>query len=208
MSRGKLVVFSGTEGSGKKTCFNTLKDMFRRDGSFLFISEFSGCERAGAVHAFARYGELTPFEQFHIYLATRSIFFRKAVLPAIDTGINVICNKSAEMTWAKQVFALNKKEEYGDLFWQCLREMMHGTSADLYIDFHLDPKVALLRHHGIEEEDDELDEVEVSFNRKVREGIDDFFSRVRANVMPVDSMKPPVVLHQEVKSLIQNFVSK
>lgn len=179
---GKFIVFSGTEGSGKKTCFTALKDIFRRDTSLLFVSEFSSNENAAVVRAFAGYSTLTSFEQFQMYIAARSIFVRETIVPAIESGVHIVCNKSCEMTWAKQVFAMDKQSEYGELFWQFLGRMMHGVAPDLYIDFRIDPKAALLRHHGlVDDEDDELDPEEVSRNYKIRDGIDDFFFRTKVN---------------------------
>lgn len=209
MQKGKFIVLSGIEGSGKKTCFNVLRDVFRRDTSIIFVNEFSSSERTATIRAFAGYFNLTSFEQIQIYIATRSIFIREVVLPAIESGVHVVCNKSAEMTWAKQVFAQDRQEEIGNLFWHCLDSMMHGIMPDMYIDFRIDPKVGLLRHYGLEDgEEGEFEEGEVARNQKIREGIDNFFYLTKAKTIPVDAMKPPLVLHEEVKALIQNFFSK
>lgn len=104
--RGLFITIEGTEGAGKSSIVRVLRErIFCKRNDFLFTREPGSTEIAEEIRRIV----LTPFsEKMHkdteilLYFAARAQHLHAKIYPALEQGINVICDRFTDSTYAYQ----------------------------------------------------------------------------------------------------------
>jgi dTMP kinase len=175
MKKGYFVTLEGGEGSGKSTIINYIKDFLENDGKKVVITREPGgidiAEQIRSVILDKKNTKMDGRTEALLYAAARRQHLVEKVLPSLNEGNIVLCDRFVDSSLAYQGYArgLGINEVYsinkfaiGDLM----------PDLTLYLD--LDPQIGLNRiakNKG--REINRLDLEEINFHVNVREGYEE-----------------------------------
>ena len=109
MRRGRFITIEGGEGAGKST---QLRQLVRRlDGQgieVLTTREPGGTEGAEAIRELIVHGPVErwrPLSELYLFMAARDDHLHRAILPALDRGAWVVCDRFADSSRIYQGYA-------------------------------------------------------------------------------------------------------
>jgi dTMP kinase len=104
--RGKFITFEGLDGCGKSTQLNRLADVLRAEGIDLIVTRQPGGtpigEKIRAVLLDSRTEGLADLTELALMFAARSQLINEVVLPALDNGQWVLCDRFTDSSEAYQ----------------------------------------------------------------------------------------------------------
>ena len=179
MKRGRFIVIDGGEGAGKTAVLKWFAEIpFGK--KFLLTHEPGGTEFADRIRALALSKEAAKAgaeTQFGLMWAARADHLQHKILPALEKGKNVICDRFDSATYAYQIRAQGA-EHLEDLFWQTREKFLDAVKPDLYIFFDVESEEGLRRVANRKGKKTHFDERKLDFHKKVRAGFLDFFKNV------------------------------
>ncbi|MDB5968057.1 MAG: dTMP kinase [Hydrocarboniphaga sp.] len=149
MSRGRLITLEGGEGAGKTTHSKTIAAWLKAQGrDVINTREPGGSPLAeairGVVLADWAEGIDAPTELLLIF-AARAAHLRATLLPALERGSDVVCDRFIDASWAYQgagrglpAKALQAMEDL----------VLDGLHPDLTLIFDIAPELGLARAKG------------------------------------------------------------
>ena len=179
MKHGKFIVVDGGEGAGKTAVLKWFAKMLLGK-KFLITHEPGGTPFADKIRTLALSEEaaLAGAEtQFGLMWAARADHLQHKISPALEKGVDVICDRFDSSTYAYQICAqgaLNLE----DLFWQTREAFLGDTKPDLYIFFDVEPAEGLERMENRKKRKTHFDERKLDFHKKVHAGFLEFFKKV------------------------------
>ncbi len=109
MHKGKFITFEGCEGVGKSTQVNMLKDYLKKTGQqAMFLREPGGntlSEKIRKIILDPDNSEMTSLCEAMLYSAARAQLMGQVIIPALDSGKLIICDRFIDSTMAYQGFA-------------------------------------------------------------------------------------------------------
>lgn len=174
-NRGKFITFEGLDGCGKSTQMRRLAERLRERGHQVLESVEPGGTPIGLqirrILLDNRNRELCPTAEMLLMFAARAQNVDQWILPALGTGKIVLSDRFTDSTLAYQGVARGLGAE---VVLDVDRIACRGLVPDLTICIDIDPAVGLSRAHArnrrSEDKDTRLDEEDLEFYRKVREG--------------------------------------
>ncbi|MEK6711318.1 MAG: dTMP kinase, partial [Nitrospinota bacterium] len=113
--RGRFVTFEGAEGSGKSTQLGLLRAWMEEGGLPLLATREPGGTALGQgirqVLLSPREGGMAPEAELFLYEADRAQHAREVIRPALERGVNVLCDRFYDSTTAYQAFGRGLPEE-------------------------------------------------------------------------------------------------
>lgn len=170
MARGKFITFEGCEGVGKSTQINMLKAYLKKtEQKALFLREPGGnsiSEKIRHIILDPENSEMTSLCEAMLYSSARAQLMGQVIIPAIENGELVICDRFIDSTFAYQGFAR-------DLGVQTISELNKIVCGDYMPDItiflDLPPDEAFKRKGG-RDEGDRMELQSLDFHKKVYEG--------------------------------------
>lgn len=102
MTRGRFITIEGGEGAGKSTQVRHLAASLRERGiDCLVTREPGGTEGAEAIRELIVHGppdRWRPLAELYLFLAAREDHLHRAILPALERGAWVLCDRFADST--------------------------------------------------------------------------------------------------------------
>jgi dTMP kinase len=187
MKKGYFITFEGAEGSGKSTQIRKAVAFLKKKGrSVIMLREPGGTRISEAIRAILLdkdLKEMDPVTELLLYLAARAQIVREKIIPALEKGKVVICDRFEDSTRAYQGFgrglSLAGIEEASRL--------ARGTlKPDLTFVLDIDIAKGLARggrHDRIERE-------ALSFHRRVRQGFLALAKKEPRRMVVLDTSKP------------------
>ena len=109
MKKGKFITFEGCEGVGKSTQLKLLCEYFEANGiEGLFTREPGGTEISERIRGIIldiNHGEMYAETELLLYEAARYQHTRQVIIPAIESGKTVVCDRYIDSTTAYQAYA-------------------------------------------------------------------------------------------------------
>lgn len=173
---GYFITFEGVEGCGKTTQIRMLAErLIALSFRTTLTREPGGCSIADKIRAIlldADNSNMSPLTELMLYAAARAQHVSEVIIPALNAGNVVLCDRFFDATLAYQSFGRGIDRGVIDIL---NRYACQGVAPDLTILIDCDPTVGLARARmrieassGPREERFELEEPE--FHRRVREG--------------------------------------
>lgn len=165
-----FITFEGGEGTGKSTQTALLAERFRQLGhSVVETREPGGSPDADAIRQLLVSGETGRWSvtsEVLLNYAARESHLRQTIIPALETGAIVICDRFADSTRAYQGYAGNGDNE---LIEQLDRKIVGDNQPDLTLVFDLDPRIGLERA-SLRGGDDRFERKGLEFHNRLRDG--------------------------------------
>lgn len=170
MVRGKFITFEGCEGSGKSTQLKLLSDYLDgRKIPYIFTREPGGSPIAEQIRSIILDGknmEMCDECEAMLYAASRIQHLREKVLPALERGILVICDRYVDSSLAYQGYARGLGTEYIE---EINGKAFELATPDLTLFLDISPERAFARKNGADE-NDRMERQGLEFHNRVYAG--------------------------------------
>ena len=181
---GFFVTLEGLDGCGKTTQIDRLAQELRARGIDPVIAQEPGGTRTGrSIRSILLHSETTdlqPQAEALLYFASRVQNLAEVILPALQAGRVVICDRFTDATVAYQGYGRGLG---ANTIWQLDRILCDGEQPDLTIWLDMEPETSLERAR-IRNDSREVDE-----GRMESQAID-FFLRVRQGYLHIHKADP------------------
>ena len=204
--KGRFITLEGSEGAGKSTNVDTVcATLESANIEFVRTREPGGTPMAEALRATM----LEPWEEtvdglteLLLVFAARAQHLNNVILPALNRGQWVVCDRFTDATFAYQVYwrqlDLSKLEVLES--W-----VQSDLQPDLTVYLDLDPAVAELRI--ADREKDRMESEQRAFFLRVREG---YLARAAEHqrFQAVDASQPLADVRAQVAGCIGDFIAR
>mgnify|MGYP003295190676 CR=1 FL=1 len=170
---GKFITFEGTDGSGKTSIIKEVERYLRNNGYDVVTTREPGgvsiSEQVRNVIHDTQNTEMDPVCEALLYAASRRQHLVQKVLPLLDEGKIVICDRYVDSSLAYQGYArgigIERVKEINEF-------AIDGKYPDLTIFLDVDPEVGIQRilAHQNTHEFNRLDQESIDFHKKTHEG--------------------------------------
>lgn len=193
-SRGKFIVLEGGDGSGKSSQLRKIEEILqgRKEdlGEFVFTREPGGSVYAEEIREVTLNSpnakQASAKTAFALFWASRTDNLKNTIIPALESGKNVICDRFDSSTFAYQIFGQESTELEKDF--DFFREFFVGEyKPDLYIYLDVDIEIGLKRKGNAGIEKNHFDR-KGDFLKRMNEGYKKFLSKVPSVI--VDANPP------------------
>ncbi|MBN2588183.1 MAG: dTMP kinase [Candidatus Fermentibacteraceae bacterium] len=165
---GRFITFEGVEGAGKSTRCRRLTECLENGGfPVVHTREPGGPGVSERIRSILLDPELkvAPLTELMLYLASRASNVDLVIRPALEKGVNVVCERFSDATFAYQIGGRGLPEapvRNAD------RLATGGLVPDLVIILDLDPELGFRRLQKQGRERDRIEQEEIGFHRRVR----------------------------------------
>jgi len=209
--KGYFVVLEGGEGSGKTTL---LKRIFSSNS---FAGAVVTREPGGSPYSeeirniilnSGNAKQANALTMFYLFCAARADHLKNTIIPALEAGKIVICDRFDASTFAYQIFAQEAKE-LEPLFWEMRNYLLEKDkyAPDIYI--YLDVNLALGLARKNKDQNDKqnhFDERNVKFHKDLRLGFEEFFKNVPHEIINANNSEDEVF--NDFKNILTREVGK
>jgi len=141
----RFITLEGVDGSGKSTQAKLLKEALEAQGhTVLLTREPGGSPGAEEIRSLVLEGEPDRWSaetEILLFTAARRDHLERTILPALEAGTVVICDRFVDSTRVYQGLTRGDLREVVDK----LHVLMIGREADLTLVFDMDPVLGLAR---------------------------------------------------------------
>ncbi|MBE6071694.1 MAG: dTMP kinase [Clostridium butyricum] len=204
MKRGLFIVFEGGEGSGKSTAIDSIynwlidskiKCIKTREPGGIKISEDIRqviLDRKNVL--------MDGKTEALLYAAARRQHLVERVIPALESGIIVLCDRFIDSSLAYQGYARNLGM---DEVMEINKFAIEGYMPDISILFDINPKLGLERiNKNNNREINRLDLEELEFHEKVREGYNIIYSNNKERIFKINADRSKIEIVNDIKHII------
>jgi len=204
--RGLFITFEGTEGTGKSTQVRLLADGLRAAGRRIMVSREPGGTAFGrslrSMLLDPAAATIAPWAELFLYLADRAQHAREVMLPALERGEWVVCDRFADATVAYQGFGRGLDAAF-------IRDASDRAALGLVPDLTLlldfdEVSVGLNRARQRQQGDgtagveDRFEHEDVAFHTRVRDGYRALVAEHPGRIRLLPAGVPAEQLHQLV----------
>lgn len=204
--RGKFITIEGTDGSGKSTQIELLMDYLRKKGAdVIFTREPGGTQISEKIREIildVNNSEMTGITEALLYAAARSQHVEEKIIPALEAGKIIICDRFVDSSIAYQGAArgLGTEKIMG-----INEAALHGIIPDMTLFFDLSPEKGILRKKN-ERALDRLEKEKMDFHEKVYEGYKNLCKKYPERIKPIDADRSIDEVHSEVIEVIDGLL--
>lgn len=168
--RGQFITLEGTEGVGKTTNLEFIKQWLEKQGIALTVTREPGgtplAEELRELLLAKRSEAVDPTAELLMIFAARAQHLNQVIIPALNRGEWVLCDRFTDATYAYQGFGRGLSTELVER----LENMVQGElRPDLTIVLDIDVETGLARA-GQRAELDRFESEAVDFFHRVRKG--------------------------------------
>ncbi|WEG17013.1 dTMP kinase [Alkalihalophilus pseudofirmus] len=210
MKTGLFITVEGGEGAGKTTIVDKIeRDLRARDISVVRTREPGGiriAERIREVILDVRHTEMDARTEALLYAAARRQHLIEKVLPALEEGNVVICDRFIDSSLAYQGHA--RGIGFNDVL--AINEFaIEGNYPDLTLFFNIEPEVGLARiKRSGTREVNRLDQEVFNFHEKVKEGYEKVIAQYPERMAVINANQDVDAVFLDAMAVINDFLKK
>jgi dTMP kinase len=201
--RGLFITFEGADGSGKSTQLDMAVKHLENKGIDLIKTRDPGGTPLGCKirEILLNYdGHIAPTCELLLYLADRAQHVEEKLLPALNEGKIVLCDRYVDSTLAYQGYARGLDKEQILLLNNIAAQSL---MPDLTLVFDVSTEVAMQR---VGDTKDRLESEGQNFHRKVREGYLDLAKKYPERIVVIDANKSIEEVHRDVVEVLERLL--
>ncbi len=206
-NKGLFITFEGIEGSGKSTQVRLLVDYLQQRGlPYLTTREPGGTKISEAIRTILLnpdFAEMTPETELLLYNASRAQHTAELILPALQKGSIVICDRYYDSTYAYQGAARELDENLIDTL---TAFATYGRIPDRTFLIDLPVEIGLSRITN--RQLDRLEKENIAFHQRVREQFLFIANKCTSRYMVLDGQNLPEVIHRQIVTALQPFIGE
>ncbi|NQY60559.1 dTMP kinase [Cognatishimia sp.] len=170
MGNGAFITFEGIDGSGKSTQLKRLAEALKASGHDVVVTrEPGGSEGAEEIRSLVLEGATDRWSaetEILLFTAARRDHMERTILPALEAGKIVLCDRFADSTRMYQGLS---RGDLRDLVDQ-LHSLMIGREPDLTVLIDMDPGTGLARAKGRQTSEERFEDFGQELQNKMRAG--------------------------------------
>lgn len=210
MKKGLFVVFEGGEGTGKTTAIDAIYDWIQGQGiECIKTREPGGIKIAEEIRQVILNKDNTAMDgktEALLYAAARRQHLVEKVIPALERGAVILCDRFLDSSLAYQGHARGLGI---DEVMSINKFAIDGYMPDISILFDLDPKVGLERiNSNNEREVNRLDLEKLDFHERVREGYNTVYNANKDRIIKIDAEKSKVEVQEDIKKILEPIIKE
>ncbi|REK69201.1 dTMP kinase [Paenibacillus paeoniae] len=210
MSTGLFITIEGGEGAGKSSLIGQLANIIQEKGNRVVITREPGgipiAEKIRTVILDPEHTTMDARTEALLYAASRRQHLVEKVIPALEAGEIVICDRFVDSSLAYQGHARGLGIEE---VWQINQFAIGGTMPDLTIYMDVSPEVGLERiAQAPGREINRLDLERLSFHERVREGYHLVMQQFPERIRRVNAEETPERVLQAVVAIVEQRLSE
>ncbi|WP_017209954.1 dTMP kinase [Clostridium beijerinckii] len=205
MKKGLFIVFEGGEGTGKTTAIDAIYDWITENNFECIKTREPGgikiSEQIRQVILSKDNKEMDAKTEALLYAAARRQHLVEKVIPALNQGAIVLCDRFIDSSLAYQGYARNLGiEKVLSINKFAIGEYM----PDISVLFDLDPKIGLARIANNDcREVNRLDIEKLEFHERVREGYDIVYKNNNHRIVKIDANNTKENVINQIKNILR-----
>ncbi|TDT78141.1 thymidylate kinase [Litoreibacter halocynthiae] len=204
---GIFLTFEGIDGSGKSTQSRLLAGHLEAAGFEVVLTRepggSPGAEDIRRLLVEGEPGRWSAETEILLFTAARRDHVERTILPALEAGKIIICDRFADSTRVYQGATRGDLRATVD----ALHARMIGREPDLTLIIDMDPDIALERGLARGSGEDRFEEFGAEFQHKLRAGflglLEDFPDRTRL----IDGTQGAQDVGREIASLVDTYIA-
>ena len=208
-NKGLFISFEGGEGSGKSTQIKLLaNDLSENNLPFILTREPGGTPVGEEIRKTLVSGnveKLDSYSELLCFTAARRQHLKDLIIPSLNNGQIVICDRFVDSTIVYQGYAGGVQE---DKIKYLHEEYCFGMYPDLTILLDIDPVIGLKRKKFSNLNEDRFENQEINFHYDIRNKYLELSKIYKDRYITVDGNLDKVMIFDIVKSQIMNFFQK
>ncbi|MBO1349401.1 MAG: dTMP kinase [Hormoscilla sp. GUM202] len=203
--QGKLIVFEGTEGSGKTTQIHLLYQWLRCWTDRVAVTREPGGTPLGEKlrQILLADSDLGGMTELLLYAADRYLHVEEFIKPQLAKGTIVLCDRFTDSTLAYQGYgrglSLSKIEQLNQM-------ASFGLHSDLTLWLDLDVEVGLLRTRQ-RGKADRMEQADLEFHRRVYRGFAQL-AKEQDRIIRVDASGSQSQVQAHIQTIITEYLTK
>lgn len=186
---GWFITLEGGEGAGKSSAIELLTDKLRQQGMNVVVTREPGgvriAEKIRSIILDPEHTEMDARTEALLYAAARRQHLVEVVIPALEQGLIVLCDRFVDSSLAYQGNARGLGME--DV-WEINRFAIHDTMPDITFWLDIEPQAGLDRITANQaREVNRLDKEKLAFHEAVREGYERIAKQQPKRIVKLDA---------------------
>ena len=206
--KGVFITLEGNEGCGKSTQIKLLASYLKKKGLNVLVTREPGGtvigDRIREVLLDPKNGGMTHVTETLLYMASRAQLVEEVILPALEKGQVVLCDRWMDATLAYQGYAGDVDADWIQAVGSVATQELE-PELSLYLDLPVKEgmKRALRRHKA-----DRIERKGLSYHQKVRQG----FLKIakdepeRFKRLPLKPSESIEMVHQRIKAEVDRVL--
>ena len=204
--KGTFITFEGCEGSGKSTQINLYKNYLDKLGiEYLFVREPGGTEISEQIRKIildVNNSEMCDQAEALLYASARAQLISEKILPALNQGKIVLCDRYIDSSFAYQAYARGLGFDFISKINSYAIDNCMPTKT---VFLNISSKDAFLRKGGADK-DDRLELSGADFHQKVYEGYVELSKKFPERFIMIDCSGEKFETHQKIIDALKNYV--
>jgi len=202
--KGKFISFEGPDGSGKTSVIKVVEKYFINKGYEVIVTREPGgikiSEKIRDIIHDVEHKEMDPRTEALLYAASRSQHLNQKIIPAVEAGKIVLCDRYVDSSLAYQGYG---RELGFDKVLAINMFAIDGVFPDLTIFVDVRPEIGLKRVFSTEErEKNRLDLEPLKFHKKIYEGYLEIIKKYPNRIKRINGEQPLEIVAKEAITLI------
>ncbi|MGM0924576.1 MAG: dTMP kinase [Bacillota bacterium] len=202
--KGIFITFEGPDGAGKTTILNMLSEEFREKGiEAVFTREPGGIRIAEQIREVILNKENTEMDsrtEALLYAAARRQHIVEKVIPALNEGKLIICDRFIDSSLAYQGYA---REIGADDVYSINMFAIDGVMPVVTLYFDIEPERGLMRISGNDgREVNRLDLEKMDFHLKVQQGYKHLIDKFPERIKVINADQSLAEVYHDVKEVL------
>ncbi|MBN2045889.1 MAG: dTMP kinase [Anaerolineales bacterium] len=204
-----FITFEGPEGSGKTCHIPDLADFLTQEGYEVVVTREPGGTPIGDEirDTLLKLGNtaMHPTTEILLFQASRAQHVHQLILPAIQAGKIVLCDRFADSTMAYQGYGHQTDlEELARI----IRFATGGLLPDLTLLLDVDIEIGLQRRSADRQNWNRLDAKEIAFHQRVRQGYLEMAAAQPERWEIIDASQPLEDVLADIQTIVIERVKK
>ncbi len=204
--KGFFLTFEGGEGGGKTTQIAKLQQELQKRGKHVVVTREPGgsaiANRIRAMILDPQMKGLVSLAELFLYEASRAQHVADTILPALESGAVVICDRFADSSVVYQGAARGID---GKLVKHLNGIATGGLQPDRTLVLDLDPRVGLARA-GKRGTLDRMEAEKIEFHEAVRVGYQKLARAERKRIRLIDANRSVEEIHRHILQALKDFL--
>ena len=203
--KGLFITFEGLDGSGKSTQIDKLKERLTSSGFEVLLTREPGGttigEKIRELILDPANDSMDDMTEAYLYASSRAQLVRETILPALEEGKIVICDRFVDSSIAYQGYG----RMMGDVIRQINLHAVEGCMPDLTFLLRVTPSGGMSRINSRE-----LDRIELAgkdFHQRTFEGYEAVAANEPDRVKVIDAAGTIEDIHEQIFSYVKELLS-
>ena len=201
--KGFFITFEGIDGSGKSTQIRKLAKFLEDNGFDIIITREPGGSVGGEeIRNLLLQGEVDRWSaetEILLFTAARRDHLERIILPALQDGKIVICDRFTDST---RMYQGMRGPKLRDLVDKLTKEVIN-CDPDLTIIIDIDPEISLERAKSRNTAEERFEDFGVDLQKKMRRGFLDLSREFSSRMEVVNGQQSVDELAKEIASVVR-----